>query len=127
MRARRVLNRTLLGHNVQVGFQIRATGPGRQPSKLRWKIAYLVDEHAPVTQCWSDLVDWVFRSGRREQPLRDLRLSDLLPWRPLSQHCRDSAAECGACYCGGVARADVAALRDGPRARAVVPMPEAAR
>lgn len=102
MRSRRVMTRTVLGHNVQVGFQIRATGPGRQPSKHRWAIAYFVLEHAPRAQCWSDLVDWVFRYGPLDQDLRDLRPRDLLPWRPVDQGCRDSARECGACYCGRV-------------------------
>lgn len=118
-----MLTRTFLGHTLQVGFQIRATGPGRQPSKLRWKVAGFVDDHAPRVQCWSELVDWVFRHGVLDQDLRDLRPRDLLPWRPLPQSCRDSAREVGACYCGRVVREDVAAEHPGRDLSEVVLVP----
>jgi hypothetical protein len=124
MRARRVKTITCLGHTVQVGFQVKATGPGREPSKLRWKLAYFMNDYAP-NQCWSDLVSWVFGYGVLDQPWRDLRPLDVLPWRPITPVCRTDAARNGACYCGKVATAACAGAPNGPRASVIVEPAEA--
>lgn len=77
----------------------------RRPT--RWDVAWLVDR--VKGQCWADLVDWVQRSddGSRLRP---------------QTACRSEAQRRGACYCGKVARADIAALPGGPRASVVVPV-----
>ena len=53
---------------------------------LKWRIAHLIERVIPG-QCWADLADW---------PLGRTRL----PWAPIREGCRDSARECGVCYCG---------------------------
>lgn len=118
MKARRVATVHALGHVLQVGFQLRQDGPWSWPSNSRplWKVAYFVEDHAPVQQCWSDLVSWVFGSGWDDRTLRSV-----MPWRPVTQTCRDDAARVGACYCGKVATAECAAGPNGPRASVIVP------
>lgn len=126
MRARRVKTVTLLGHTVQIGLQIRATGPTDWPwgTKGHWKVAQFVEDHAPVEQCWSDLVSWVLGPDTVGLYLHE-RLAALLPWRPIRQTCRQDATTCGTCRCGKVARSDVAALPNAPLATVIVPMSEA--
>lgn len=124
MRARRVKTLTGLGHTLQVGFQLRPVGMSAWPwnKPWHWKVAQFVEDHAPVPQCWSSLVDWALGPDTDGMDLRE-RVSTLLPWRPLPQGCRDSAVENGSCYCGKVGRADIAALPDGPRSSVIVPDP----
>lgn len=112
MRARRVLTLTVLRHNVQIGFQIRGTGPADWPwgTKLHWQVAGFVDDHAPVTQCWADLVSWALGPDTVGMSLVQ-RAAAMLPWRPINDRCREDARHCGACYCGGVITSDFAAER----------------
>lgn len=61
--------------------------------KLRWHIAQLIDRLPG--QCWADLAGWAMRD-RYDDP--DWR-SDI-PWRPMSDLCRQDLARIGSCYCG---------------------------
>lgn len=58
---------------------------------LRWRIAFLVDQHARRS-CWADLVSFALGDRRT-------------PWQPITGQCHGDAARNGSCYCGKL-RAD---------------------
>lgn len=67
-------------------------------SRLKWRIADLVNRAFYRRQCWADLVSWVLDSKRT----RDEGLRARLPWRPINEHCLRDAESAGRCYCGKV-------------------------
>lgn len=93
------------------GDRRRDTGLDRPQRRWRWWLARQVDRLPG--QCWADLADFGLNRTR-------------IPWEPRRPDCTADALRVGACYCGKVARADVAALPGGPRARVVLPCAEPA-
>lgn len=60
-------------------------------SKLRWRVAALIDRLPWPRQCWENLADWALGYRR-------------WPWARIEAGCRADLARCGACYCGKLRR-----------------------